>query len=100
MDTSNPTTDTGIPLSRIIRERLQRASRRFHANDNISAFIEPGELELLQKEVQSKMQSVFLSADVVQANRHLFVTFFFTIKICHLVQLSVAQKSPIVSTAK
>lgn len=70
MDTSTPPTDTGIPLSRIIRERIQRASRRFHANDNISAFIEPGELELLQKEVQAKMQGVLESLVIDTESDH------------------------------
>lgn len=41
-----------------IRARLVAAKRRFHANDNISAFIEPGELEALQKEVEGRMQAV------------------------------------------
>jgi GTP cyclohydrolase IA len=41
-----------------IRERLIEAGKRFHANDSIAAFIEPGELEQLQSEVQDKMQDV------------------------------------------
>ncbi|MEO8062425.1 MAG: GTP cyclohydrolase I [Pseudomonadota bacterium] len=44
-----------------IRERLQLAQQRFHANDNISAHIEPGELEELQKEVAAKMSGVLQS---------------------------------------
>jgi GTP cyclohydrolase I len=50
-----------IPVSERIRARLQKAQRRFHANDNISAFIESGELEELQKEVASKMLGVLQS---------------------------------------
>src|SRR5256885_4119370 len=42
----------GTPVSVKIRERLKQAQKRFHANDNISEFIEPGELELLLDEVQ------------------------------------------------
>ena len=34
----------GVPVSVKIRERLQAARKRFHSNDNIAAFIEPGEL--------------------------------------------------------
>jgi len=41
-----------------IRERLIEAGKRFHANDSIAAFLEPGELEQLQAEVQDKMQDV------------------------------------------
>jgi GTP cyclohydrolase I len=41
-----------------IKERLQKAGRRFHANDNISEFIEDGELPLLQAEIQTAFQSV------------------------------------------
>ncbi len=41
-----------------IRERIQAARKRFHANDNIADFIEPGELETLLDEVEHKMQGV------------------------------------------
>ncbi|WP_353234388.1 GTP cyclohydrolase I [Diaphorobacter ruginosibacter] len=50
--------DEGTPVSVKIRERLAAARKRFHANDNISEFIEPGELELLLDEVEQKMQTV------------------------------------------
>ncbi|UOD49630.1 GTP cyclohydrolase I [Orrella daihaiensis] len=50
--------EKGKPLSVVIRQRLQAANRRFHANDNISDFIEPGELELLLDEVADKMKGV------------------------------------------
>ena len=35
--------------SEIIRERIQATNKRFHSNDNISDFIQDGELELLQQ---------------------------------------------------
>lgn len=41
-----------------IRARLTAANERFHANDNISRFIEPGELDALQAEVQARMEEV------------------------------------------
>ena len=42
--------DTGpAPTSTRIRERISRAGQRFHANDNIAAFIEPGDLDALEK---------------------------------------------------
>jgi GTP cyclohydrolase I len=50
--------DDGTPVSVKIRERLLAARKRFHANDNIADFIEPGELEKLLDEVELKMQGV------------------------------------------
>jgi GTP cyclohydrolase I len=50
--------DEGLPLSVIIRRRIKAQNARFHANDNISAFIKPGELEGLVDEVAEKMQAV------------------------------------------
>lgn len=50
--------EEGTPVSVKIRERLLAARKRFHANDNIADFIQPGELELLLDEVESKMKGV------------------------------------------
>lgn len=50
--------EEGVPVSVKIRERLAAARKRFHANDNIAEFIEPGELEKLLDEVEDKMQGV------------------------------------------
>ena len=44
-----------------IRERIVAAKRRYYANDNISAFIEPGELESLTKEVEAKVLAMLHS---------------------------------------
>ena len=41
-----------------IRYRLVGAGCRYHANDNISAFIREGEVEELKAEVQAKMEGV------------------------------------------
>ncbi|WP_457442493.1 GTP cyclohydrolase I [Roseateles sp. P5_E4] len=49
------------PVSERIRYRLVSANCRHHANDNIAAFIEPGELDALQAEVQTRMQEVLKS---------------------------------------
>jgi GTP cyclohydrolase I len=57
-------------VSERIRARVQRAGRRFHANDNIAAFIEPGELEALQAEVASKLQGVLESLVIDTASDH------------------------------
>lgn len=48
-------------VSARIRARIQAQNRRFHANDNISEFIEAGELEALTKEVCERMTAVLES---------------------------------------
>jgi GTP cyclohydrolase I len=48
-------------VSSRIRQRIKAAGVRFHANDNIAAFIKEGELEQLQAEVQSKLAAVLES---------------------------------------
>jgi len=53
--------DKGRPISVVIRERIQNSRKRFHANDNIADFIEPGELDLLLDEVAGQMQGVLQS---------------------------------------
>ena len=60
----------GTPVSVKIRERLQAAKKRFHANDNIAEFIEPGELEKLLDEVQEKMQGVLDSMVIDTTHDH------------------------------
>lgn len=60
----------GVPVSVKIRERLKAAQQRFHANDNIADFIQPGELEKLLDEVESKMQTVLDSMVIDTANDH------------------------------
>ena len=70
MKKDNQTEEEGTPVSVKIRERLQAANKRFHANDNISEFIEPGELEKLLDEVQEKMQGVLDSMVIDTVNDH------------------------------
>ncbi len=48
-------------ISNVIRQRIKAAGERFNANDNISKFIQPGELEQLQAEVEAKFQEVLNS---------------------------------------
>lgn len=57
----SPSAAAAQPVSARIRQRLERARVRFHANDNIAAFIEPGELPLLQAEVEDKLAQVLHS---------------------------------------
>lgn len=64
------TADEGVPLSVRIRQRVSAAGRRFHANDNIAEFIEPGELDGLLDEVQSKMQGVLDSLVIDTEHDH------------------------------
>jgi len=47
--------------SQRIRQRLEASKQRYHANDNISEFIEPGELEELTQEVAARMAGVLES---------------------------------------
>lgn len=59
-----PKTPKSVPkeaASLRIRARLQSARKRFHANDNISAFLKPGELEELLAEVEAKFKGVLES---------------------------------------
>ena len=58
------------PVSKKIKERIQKAGKRFHANDNIAEFIEEGELAELQQEVQSKLEGVFESLIIDTENDH------------------------------
>jgi GTP cyclohydrolase IA len=60
------TPDSGS-ISERIRARLEKAQRRFHANDNISEFIEPGELEQLLTEVEGKVEAM-LNSLVIDVN--------------------------------
>ncbi|WP_205960424.1 GTP cyclohydrolase I [Ramlibacter henchirensis] len=65
-----PAADEGTPVSVRIRERLLAARKRFHSNDNIAEFIEPGELEALLEEVESRMQGVLDSLVIDTASDH------------------------------
>jgi GTP cyclohydrolase IA len=47
-----------LPASQRIRYRLVGAECRYHANDNIAAFIREGELDELKVEVEARMQQV------------------------------------------
>jgi GTP cyclohydrolase IA len=67
----NPSdTDEGTPVSVKIRERLSASRKRFHANDNISDFIEPGELDQLLDEVEGKMKGVLESMVIDTEHDH------------------------------
>ncbi len=65
----NDSTDAA-PVSERVRARIQRAGQRFHANDNIAEFIEPGELDALLDEVQTKMHDVLSSLVIDTESDH------------------------------
>ena len=62
--------DEGTPVSVKIRERILASRKRFHANDNISEFIQPGELEALLDEVEHKMRGVLESLVIDTVSDH------------------------------
>jgi GTP cyclohydrolase I len=57
-------------VSERIRARLVKAQQRFHANDNISAFIEPGELRQLLEEVEGKVLALLNSLVIDTEHDH------------------------------
>ncbi|MCD6663796.1 MAG: GTP cyclohydrolase I [Comamonas sp.] len=69
-DTNPPNAGEGVPVSVKIRERLKQAGQRFHANDNIAGFIEPGELAALLDEVEVKMRGVLDSLVIDTSSDH------------------------------
>ena len=58
------------PISKAIKDRIKKAGKRFYCNDNISEYIEDGELEKLQAEVQEKIQGVLESLVIDTENDH------------------------------
>ena len=72
MDKSPVSTSGGKtqPASSRIRARLEAAHKRYHANDNIAAFIESGDLEALLDEVAVKMEGVLESLVIDTRNDH------------------------------
>jgi len=53
--------DAAAPASARVRARIEKAKQRFHANDNIAAFLEPGDVDALIEEVAGKMRGVLES---------------------------------------
>ncbi|MEZ6030090.1 MAG: GTP cyclohydrolase I [Hyphomonadaceae bacterium] len=62
--------DANQPVSARIRARIQKAKRRFHANDNIAGFILPGEMEALQAEVEDRLKGVLDSLVIDTESDH------------------------------
>lgn len=60
----------GATISERIRQRLQAAEVPFLANDNISAFLHEGELDLLESEVADKVRDLLRSLVIDIENDH------------------------------
>jgi GTP cyclohydrolase IA len=57
-------------ISEVIRARLKAKKVRFHANDNIAAHLQPGELDSLVDEVSEKVQALLESLVIDTENDH------------------------------
>lgn len=62
--------EEGRPMSVVIRERMAASKKRYYANDNISNFIKPGEMDKLLDEVESKMKGVLDSMVIDTEHDH------------------------------
>ena len=65
-----PAAQAALPVSARIRARILESRQRFHANDNISAFLQPGELEALLDEVELRMRGVLESLVIDTESDH------------------------------
>ncbi len=68
-DPLNPN-DEGRPMSVVIRERVAASKKRYYANDNISDFIQPGDMDKLLDEVEGKMKGVLDSMVIDTEHDH------------------------------
>jgi len=57
-------------ISEIIRDRIKDSGKGFSANDNISDFINPGELEILEREIASRVKDLLKSLVIDVENDH------------------------------
>ena len=62
--------DLSKPVSDRIRSRLVNANQRYHANDNISAYLKGGEADALRVEVEAKMAEVLKSLVIDTESDH------------------------------
>jgi GTP cyclohydrolase IA len=69
-NSKEPAVDGSEPISARVRARILKAKRRFHANDNISEFLQAGELDGLLDEVSEKMIGVLESLVIDVENDH------------------------------
>ncbi len=57
-------------MSVVIRERVAASKKRYYANDNISDFIKPGDMDKLLDEVEGKMKGVLDSMVIDTEHDH------------------------------
>ncbi len=57
-------------MSVVIRERVTASKKRYYANDNISDFIQPGDMDKLLDEVEGKMKGVLDSMVIDTEHDH------------------------------
>ncbi|MDB5572273.1 MAG: cyclohydrolase [Hyphomicrobiales bacterium] len=69
-DTPKKAEEETVAVSAKIRARIVTSKQRFNANDNISDFIEPGELEALLDEVAGKFDAVLESLVIDTTTDH------------------------------
>ena len=70
MDDLIDTWSSTKPVSEQIAERLKKDSATFRCNDNIAKYIKEGELDLLQKELEEKIQGMLETLVIDTANDH------------------------------
>ncbi|WP_418887174.1 GTP cyclohydrolase I [Hyphomonas oceanitis] len=63
-------TPTPATASARVRERLEAADHRYFANDNISAFLEPGDLDAIKADVEAAVDRVLDSLVIDTARDH------------------------------
>lgn len=59
-----------LTASQRVRERLRAAGIRFHANDNIADYLQPGELEDIEREVAARAQEMLRALVIDTDNDH------------------------------
>jgi GTP cyclohydrolase I len=62
--------DLPTPVADRIRERIQKAGGRFFANDNIAAYLEPGDLDALQGEIEVQLRGMLRALVIDTDNDH------------------------------
>lgn len=65
-----PESSIPVPVSLRVRARLERAGRSFNANDNIAAFLEPGDIEAIEQEVRDHVTGLLAALVIDTANDH------------------------------
>ncbi len=64
-------TSTDTPVSTRIRQRIEQAGKRFHANDNIAEFVHgEAEIKAIEHEVGEKLQGVLESLVIDTKSDH------------------------------